>query len=105
MPVGTTIVPDRWTAPGGEVILDYIRSLFRDARDLVTFMWMVGNAIMDPVYMPKSEDYDFDSLLPPDEADLIFDIAERWRHIGCPLGRFPPADRGPGPCEGKKEGS
>jgi hypothetical protein len=50
MPIETMIVPDRWAAPGGEVILDYIRPLFKDARDLVTFMWLIGNAVI----MPKS---------------------------------------------------
>lgn len=54
MPVRSTIHPTQYVFPGKCTLLGYIAQLFRDTRDLITVLWHVGNAVLDPVSNPKS---------------------------------------------------
>lgn len=54
MPIALDIFPQEYRFPGYAVMLDYLMSLFSDDRDAVTFMWHVGNCLVDPISKPKS---------------------------------------------------
>jgi hypothetical protein len=54
MPIDTTVVPTIFSFPGKGEILIHILRTFPDPRDLVTFMWHVGNSLIDPIAQPKS---------------------------------------------------
>ena len=54
MPIDFDILPVSFIFPGEGTIMDYIGKLFVDERDLVTFLWHVGNCILDPVSRPRT---------------------------------------------------
>lgn len=53
-PANHTRVPDAYTFPGLGEILNYLMPLFPDKRDLFTYLWNMGNCMLDPVMRPKT---------------------------------------------------
>ncbi|KAL4864626.1 hypothetical protein BDV12DRAFT_200955 [Aspergillus spectabilis] len=53
LPIMMTKVPVAWKWPGGAAIYNFIVPLFRDPRDFTTFMWHIGNAVVDPIQTPR----------------------------------------------------
>jgi hypothetical protein len=54
MPVEFDVLPVSYTFPGHGAIMNYLMKLFRDDRDAVTYLWHVGNCLMDPVSRPRT---------------------------------------------------
>lgn len=52
-PIMSTKLPAAWRWPGGGAIYNHIVPLFTDPRDMLTFMWHVGNCIVDPMQTPR----------------------------------------------------
>jgi len=48
MPCSYDEIPPSWTSGGPERLLRYLLVLFPDSERLLTVMWIVGNAIVDP---------------------------------------------------------
>lgn len=46
-------IPISYTFPGVGVIPRFIEPLFPDKRRMVTYMWLIGNAALDPVARPR----------------------------------------------------
>lgn len=52
-PIMSTKLPRSWKWPGGGAIYNHIVPLFTDPRDMLTFMWHMGNSIIDPMQTPR----------------------------------------------------
>lgn len=53
-PIMSTKLPVAWRWPGGGAIYNHVAPLFTDQRDMLTFMWHVGNCLVDPMQTPRS---------------------------------------------------
>ncbi|KAL9122216.1 MAG: hypothetical protein Q9187_001233 [Circinaria calcarea] len=54
MPIDTDAIPQVYKFPGTGTIIAFLTSVFPDMRKLVTVMWHIGNALVDPITRPKS---------------------------------------------------
>lgn len=54
MPIDFDVLPVSFKFPGHGAIMNYLMKLFRDDRDAVTFLWHIGNCLLDPVSRPRT---------------------------------------------------
>jgi energy-coupling factor transporter ATP-binding protein EcfA2 len=54
LPLSYNTIPETYYYPGNGVIMAFLFKLFNDYRDLITIMWTIGNAIVEPIGQTKS---------------------------------------------------
>lgn len=53
LPANHVEIPHTYVFPGRVTVIDFLRPLFPDIRTMLTYMWIIGNCIVEPIARPR----------------------------------------------------